>query len=237
MADPVYKERLQKYLARAGIASRRKAELLIEAGEVVVDGRRAVLGMSVGPGDEVRVRGEVVVPAERHRTFMLYKPTGVLTTAHDKYGRKTVMELMPLIPALHPVGRLDRDSEGLLLLTTDGGLTEELTHPRYRHEKEYRVWCREGRVVPSMLARLCAGVLLEDGIARALRAYPKPGGCVVVLAEGRKRQVRRMLASVGYTVTRLLRTRFAGLQLAELAPGEYRELTRKEVRRLRYTRS
>jgi 23S rRNA pseudouridine2605 synthase len=233
----VSRERLQKYLARAGVASRRKAELLIETGEVTVNGCRAELGMSVALGDEVRVRGELVVPAERHHTFMLYKPTAVLTTVHDEYGRKTVMDLLPPLPALHPVGRLDRDSEGLLLLTTDGELTLKLTHPRYRHEKEYRAWCREGEVASSSLSRLCSGVRLEDGVARALRARPLPGGCVLVLAEGRKRQVRRMLAEVGYTVTRLQRTRFAGLSLGKLAPGDYRELTRKEVGRLRYTRS
>ena len=133
------------------------------------------------------------------------------------------------MPGLHPVGRLDLDSEGLLLLTTDGDLTLRLTHPRYRHEKEYRVWTDPPDVSDEALARLTSGVTLEDGPARAERAERAPGGAVVVLREGRKRQVRRMLAAVGHEVVRLKRTRVAGLELGDLPVGRFRELTAAET--------
>ena len=222
-------QRLQKVLARAGVASRRKAEELIEAGRVTVNGRVAALGDVANPGDDVRLDGRPLPRPERSVTYLLHKPRGLVTTASDELGRPTVMDLVPAVPGLHPVGRLDLDSEGLLLLTTDGDLTLRLTHPRYRHEKEYRVWTDPPDVSDEALARLTSGVTLEDGPARAERAERAPGGAVVVLREGRKRQVRRMLAAVGHEVVRLKRTRVAGLELGDLPVGRFRELTAAET--------
>jgi 23S rRNA pseudouridine2605 synthase len=233
-ADPA-SERLQRYLARAGVASRRKAEALIEAGRVTVDGAVATLGQKVAPGQRVHLDGAAVAARTEHRTFALHKPPGVLTTASDQRGRRTVLELLPVVPGLHPVGRLDRDSEGLLLLTTDGALTAALTHPRYGHVKTYRAWCGGGVVPRDACRALEAGVELDDGPARALRARPAPGGVVLELGEGRKRQVRRMLAAVGHPVERLVRTHVGGLALGDLAPGAYRELGPEDLRRLGYT--
>ncbi len=222
-------QRLQRLIARAGVASRRKAEELIAAGRVTVNGRVAVLGDVAGEGDDVRVDGRPLPPPARDVTYLLNKPPGYVTTASDERGRPTVMELVPAVPGLHPVGRLDLDSEGLLLLTTVGDLTLRLTHPRFQHEKEYRVWTDPPRVPEAALERLCAGVELEDGPAVAVRAEHAEGGAVVVLREGRKRQVRRMLASVGHEVVRLVRTRVATLELGDLPPGGYRELTPDEA--------
>jgi len=222
-------QRLQKVLARAGVASRRKAEELIRAGRVTVNGRVAALGDVADPGDDVRLDGRPLPRPERSVTYLLHKPRGLVTTASDELGRPTVMDLVPAVPGLHPVGRLDLDSEGLLLLTTDGDLTLRLTHPRYRHEKEYRVWTDPPDVSDEALARLTSGVTLEDGPARAERAERAPGGAVVVLREGRKRQVRRMLAAVGHEVVRLKRTRVAGLELGDLPVGRFRELTAAET--------
>ncbi len=230
-------ERLQKVLAQAGVASRRKSEDLITSGEVTVNGQRAELGMRVSPQDEVRVAGELVgrKKAKDDVTYAFYKPVGVLSSSSDDRGRKTVMDFLPDVPGLHPVGRLDLESEGLLLLTTDGELTLQLTHPRFEHEKEYRVWC--DRPVPGeVLQRLERGVTLEDGPARAVRAHRAEGGCVLILGEGRNHQVRRMLAAFRLRVTRLKRTRVGGLRLDGLKSGEYRLLEAKEVARLGYTR-
>jgi 23S rRNA pseudouridine2605 synthase len=225
-------ERLQKYLARAGVASRRKAEELISSGRVTVNGNVAVVGMKVQDGDEVCVDKKRVERVAETITYMLNKPTGYVTTADDEMGRKTVLELLPETPGLHPVGRLDMDSEGLLLLTNDGDLTLRLTHPRYEHEKEYRVWCKEGELGAGELAILEQGLTLDDGPARAIVAKRAEGGCKLVLAEGRNRQVRRMLAKVGYSVTRLVRTRIARLELGELASGQYRVLNDDDLKLL-----
>lgn len=220
-------ERLQKFLSRAGVASRRKAEALITAGAVTVNGVRAELGQRVEAGDEVRVNG-VRALAQEHVTYLLNKPVGVLSTVSDDRGRETVIDLLPDVPGLHPVGRLDLDSEGLLLVTNDGALTLKLTHPRFEHEKEYRVWCAEP-LDERVIHKLLSGVTLTDGPARAFAAKLSPGGCTVVLREGRNRQVRRMLAALGYSVTRLKRTRVAHLTLGELAAGEWRELTETDL--------
>lgn len=235
-ADTISGERLQKVLARAGIASRRKAEALIEAGRVSVGGELARLGQRVRVGDDVRVDGVKLPAAVESVTYLLNKPAGFLTTVSDERGRATVMDLVPAAPGLHPVGRLDRSSEGALILTTDGDLTLHLSHPRYGHVKEYRVWCAEGALPAAALARLEAGVVLDDGRARALEARAADGGCIVVLGEGRNRQVRRMLAAVGYQVTRLQRTRIGTLDLADLEIGAYRRLESGEVERLRAPR-
>lgn len=197
--------------------------------------RVAVLGDRVAPGEVLRVDGRIVQAASAQRTFMLHKPAGVITTASDERGRRTVLELVPHVAGLHPVGRLDRDSEGLLLLTTDGSLTLHLTHPRFEHSKTYRVWCEAGTPAPAALERLRRGVRLEDGPARARSVLAAPGGAVIVLTEGRKRQVRRMFAAIGAPVTRLLRTHVGGLPLADLPAGAWRELAPIDLERLGYT--
>ena len=228
-------ERLQKVMARAGVASRRASEDLIRAGRVTVDGAVAELGQRVTAAERIAVDGEPVERRVRHRTLVLHKPDGVVVTAHDPQGRPTVFDLVPAIDGLHPVGRLDMDSEGLQLLTTDGELTLRLTHPRYGHRKEYRVWCVEGGVADEALARLERGVDLDDGPARALVARPASGGAVITLEEGRNRQVRRMFEAVGYRVERLLRTRIDDLPLGDLAPGSWREVGPEDLARLGYT--
>lgn len=227
-------QRLQKYLARLGVASRRAAENLIREGRVTVNGQVAELGCSVTSGDEVRVDGKLLDADQYERiTFMLYKPVGYVTTAQDEYGRKNVLSAMPEVPGLHPVGRLDKDSEGLLLLTTDGDLTLTLTHPRYGHEKAYRAWT-DGEYEPTAQELKCLeeGIELEDGLAQAVRAQSAPDGALVVLTEGRKRQVRRMFEEIGHPVTRLLRYRVGGLWLGDLHPGEYKQLNQYDLRDL-----
>lgn len=224
-------ERLQKRLARAGVASRRATEELIGAGRITVNGQVATLGQSVTDTDDIRLDGRLIeTQAAEKVTFALYKPRGYVTTASDEYGRKNVLDAMPKIPGLHPVGRLDRDSEGLLLLTTDGDLTLTMTHPRYGHEKAYRAWTESDvDPTPAELDSLVSGVELEDGPASAISASPALGGAFVVLAEGRKRQVRRMLEAVGHPVSRLLRYRVGGVWLGDLDVGEYRELDSRDL--------
>lgn len=222
-------ERLQKVLARIGVASRRGVEDLIRQGRIEVDGLPATLGMRLIGGEEVLVDGRPVADEQAAVTYMLNKPRGVISTARDERGRRTVLDLVPPTPGLHPVGRLDRDSEGLLLLTTDGELTLRLTHPRYGHRKTYLVWCEQGTVPSPVLRRLERGVELEDGSARVLEARGRPGGCRLVLGEGRKRQVRRMLAAVGFDVQRLVRTSIGELELGDLASGSFRELADEEI--------
>jgi len=227
-------ERLQKVLAQAGVASRRKSEALILAGRVTINGQVAKLGAKVAAGNDVRVDGRRIKrPATV--TYAYHKPVGEICSVSDERGRKTVLDSLPQLAGLHPVGRLDQDSEGLLLITNDGALTQQLSHPRFAHEKEYRVWCAEGTVAAAALRQLRAGIMLDDGPAAALRASPAPGGCIVVLGEGRKRQLRRMLAAVGYRALRLQRTRIAGLKLGSLATGQYRELSPLELASLGYT--
>jgi 23S rRNA pseudouridine2605 synthase len=225
-------ERLQKYLSRAGVASRRKAEALITARRVRVNGNIATLGTKVNQGDEVLLDGKRVEAMSEKITYILNKPTGYVTTAEDELGRPTILELVPGVPGLHPVGRLDMDSEGLLLLTNDGDLTLRLTHPRYEHEKEYRVWLKEGQPEAGALSTLERGLELDDGPAKATLAKLAEGGCILVLKEGRKRQVKRMMAAVGYTVTRLVRTRIARLNLGDLPTGQYRNLSDDELKLL-----
>ena len=230
------KERLQKFLSRAGVASRRKAEVLITEGRVTVNGQKAELGMKVSNEDEVRVGGERIENNTKRVTYAFNKPPGVITTVTDNRGRQTVIDLFPEIPGLHPAGRLDAESEGLLIVTNDGDLTLELTHPRFGHEKEYRVWCREGTLQAWALGKLEKGIELEDGLARAIVAKVADGGCTLVLDEGRNHQVRRMLGALGLHVTRLQRIRIGGLELGNLKPGGYRRLSQEDLARLRGSR-
>lgn len=227
-------ERLQKVLARAGFGSRRACEELIARGRVTVNGRVARLGDKVDPSrDVVEVDGSRVNLDPNVRYFALHKPAGVVTTLRDPRGRPDLRGLLPPGPRVYPVGRLDRDSEGLLLLTNDGELANRLMHPRYGVEKEYLVSVR-GRPRPAHVARLLRGVELEDGPARAAMARivatrPDRGQLRVVMTEGRKREVRRMLAALGLPVERLVRVRIGPVRLHGLPPGAWRELTTEEV--------
>jgi len=226
--------RLNAFLARAGVASRRRADELIKAGRVTVNGEPGRLNTVVGAHDRVEVDGREV-ERQRLRYVLLHKPAGVVTTAHDPQGRPTVVELVPDEPRVVPVGRLDADTTGALLLTNDGPLAHRLAHPRYGVDKTY-VAEVEGDPDAEALQRLCDGIELEDGRTGPARARRLGRGRVeLVLHEGRKHQVKRMLAAVGLPVTRLQRSGYAGLTLEGLEPGECRELTDREVELLRTT--
>ena len=224
--------RLNAYLARAGIASRRGADELIKAGRVTVNGVRGELNTFVQATDAVLVDGrEVGRQALRH--VLLNKPRGTITTARDPEGRPTVVDLVKGDVRVVPVGRLDRDTTGVLLLTNDGPLAHRLAHPRYGIEKTYVAEVR-GEPSDETLARLATGVELEDGPTAPARVRRLgPSRVELVLHEGRNRQVRRMFEAVGHPVERLRRSRYAGLGPGRLKPGDWRELTRDEVRRLR----
>lgn len=226
-------ERLQKVLARTGIGSRRVCEELIADGRVTVNGEVAELGRRVDPDrDAVEVDGVRISVAEGLVHYLLNKPRGVVTTASDPQGRPTVVDLVPPEPRVFPVGRLDVDTEGLLLLTNNGDLAHRLTHPSFGVEKEY-VAHVEGRPTPSALRRLREGVDLDDGrSAPAKASLVEPSVLRVTIHEGRNRQVRRMCEAVGHPVVRLVRTRIGPLADRRLKPGEWRELTSDEVRAL-----
>ncbi len=234
-------ERLQKYLARCGVASRRASEQIITSGRVRVNGQRAVeLGTSVDPErDRVEVDGRAVRPPATQSYIALNKPIGVVSTASDTRGRRTVLDLVPGDARLFPVGRLDYDSEGLILLTDDGDLAMRLTHPRHGVEKEYRALLR-GDMTEDVLERLRAGIEL-DGTRTApatferLEEHPDGDWVRVVLHEGRNRQIRRMVEAVDLDVVRLVRVRVGSLRLGSLAPGGWRQLSAAEVAALRGT--
>src|SRR5215217_7281738 len=224
--------RLNAYLARAGIASRRKADELIKAGRVSVNGEPGQLNTFVERGDRVEVDGGTVAP-QTLAYVLLHKPAGVVTTAHDPHGRPTVVGLVEHESRVVPVGRLDADTTGALVLTNDGDLAHRLAHPRYGVEKTY-VAEVAGDLDEAALARLRDGIELEDGRTAPARARRLGRGRVeLVLHEGRTHQVKRMLEAVGHPVRRLRRTRYAGLTLAGLEPGRWRELTAREVEALR----
>ncbi len=224
--------RLNAYLARAGIASRRGADELILAGRVRVNGEPGQLNTFVGAGDRVEVDGREIAP-QRLAYVLLHKPAGVVTTVRDPQRRPTVVELVPREPRVVPVGRLDADTTGALLLTNDGPLAHRLAHPRYGVEKTYEAEV-EGDPDEAALRRLRDGVELEDGRTAPARVRRLGRGRIeLVLHEGRKHQVKRMLAAVGHPVVRLHRSRYAGLTLDGLEPGAWRELEPFEVDRLR----
>jgi pseudouridine synthase len=224
--------RLNAFLARAGVASRRGADELIKAGRVTVNEAPGELNTFVERTDVVRVDGrELGKQALRH--VLLNKPRGTITTASDPSGRPTVVELVKGDVRVVPVGRLDRDTTGVLLLTNDGPLAHRLAHPRYGVEKMYVAEVR-GEPSDETLAALAGGIELEDGPTAPARVRRlAPSRVELVLHEGRNRQVRRMFEAVGHPVERLRRSRYAGLGPGRLRPGDWRELTRDEVRRLR----
>jgi 23S rRNA pseudouridine2605 synthase len=228
--------RLNAYLARAGIASRRGAEELIRTGRVRVNGEVAGLATFVEGEDTVEVDGEEVSP-EPLTYVLLHKPPGVVTTASDPHGRPTVVGLVGHERRVVPVGRLDADTTGVLLLTNDGPLAHRLMHPRYEVDKVYVVDV-EGDADDRALARLAAGVELEDGTTAPARVRRlAPSRIELTVHEGRKHQVKRMLAAVGHPVTRLHRSSYAGLTPDGLEPGEWRELSADEVALLRAPRA
>ncbi len=234
------KDRIQKILARAGHGSRRACEELIAQGRVTLNGKAAKLGEKADPTqDEIRVDGIRVRVSPAPKVYIaLHKPRGVLTTTRENDSRPTIRDLVPVPGHLYPVGRLDYESEGLILLTNDGDLTNKLTHPRYRHEKEYRVLVAR-QPTREQAEALRHGVVLEDGHrtapakVRVGETLPGKGTWMTItLTEGRKRQIREMCARVGLPVRRLIRVRLGTLKLGKLKPREWRYLTEAEVRAL-----
>lgn len=232
--------RLQRYLARAGSASRRGAEEIIRNGRVTIGGKRTNdPAAEVATGVEVRVDGRLV-RIEDLLTLLMHKPPGILTTTRDPDGRRTVIDLLGRFGQsvrLFPVGRLDYHTQGVLLLTNDGDLMQHLLHPSHRIERVYQAKL-QGLVRPEAIARLRRGVRLADGPARADRVRVvgdtgKHTWIEVALHEGRNRQIHRMAEAIGYRVTKLVRTSFAGLEVGDLMPGRWRELSRRELAVLR----
>lgn len=234
-------ERLQKILARAGVASRRAAEEMIRAGRVAVDGRVvSELGTKADPQQQaISLDGRPLPRQEALAYWMVHKPAGVICTVDDPQGRPKVVDLLPpeVRGRLYPVGRLDLNSEGLVLLTNDGELANQLMHPRHQVAKRYLVWV-EGRPSAAALEQLRGGVDLDGQATAPARVGLKGGGSQgsklsFVLQEGRKREIRLMCRAVGHPVRRLLRVGLGPLRLGELPPGQARPLTRAEVQSLR----
>ena len=217
-------------MARCGIASRRVCEEMITDERVVINGELATLGDKVdATQDVVAVDGVELSVVPDLVMYLLNKPAGVVSSASDPQGRPTVVELVPAEARVYPVGRLDLDTEGLILLTNDGALTHRLTHPSFGVEKEYLAEI-DGAISPGALRKLRQGVQLEDGLTTPAQASsPAPGMVRLIIHEGRNRQVRRMCAAVGHPVKRLIRTRIGPVTDSKLKPGEWRELIRTEV--------
>ena len=232
--------RLQKYLADAGLGSRRACEGFIAEGRVAVNGEPATLGVSVEPGkDQVTLDGKPVGRAQTTVALILYKPRGVVSTSDDPQGRKTVQDYVQDIPErLYNVGRLDINSEGLLVMTNDGDLAYRMTHPKFMVGKTYYAVV-DGKLTASQIASLTNGVMLEDGVtapAKVERVRPTINGdtsFLITIHEGRNRQVRRMAEAVGHRVLRLKREQFGPLELGNLHPGERRVLTATEIAALK----
>jgi 23S rRNA pseudouridine2605 synthase len=229
--------RIHRALAQAGVASRRASEALVEAGRVTVNGVVATVGQQVGPGDAVAIDGKAV-QAEQLRVYVLNKKAGVVSTVSDPEGRPTVIDDMPDNVRLYPVGRLDIDTTGALLITNDGELANRLMHPRAKAPKIYEALV-EGRVSAETVRRLRSGVELEDGMTLPAKAevmdrlHPGATWLRIELTEGRNRQIKRMGIAVGHRVKKLRRVRYAGIGVQGLRPGEWRPVTRDELNRLR----
>lgn len=229
--------RIQKAIANAGLMSRRKAEDAIEAGRVAIDGRLAILGDRVDVDTERLTLDGFPLPVNPDvETHLLYKPVGAISTASDPHGRQTVVDLIGSDKRLYPVGRLDSDSEGLILVSNDGELTNRVTHPRYGITKRYLARI-VGRPAPADLRRLVEGVDLDDGPAKAtsarlVDAHGQESLVEIVMIEGRNREVRRMMSAIGFEVQRLVRTAIGPISDPKLRPGESRVLSGNEVRAL-----
>lgn len=231
--------RLQKYISQCGIASRRKAEELILQGSVKINGKTAVLGDKVYPNDKVYLRGKrIILPKNSNRYIMLNKPRGFITTMSDDRGRKCVAELVQNVgERVYPIGRLDKDSEGMLILTNDGDFANKIMHPRNSVYKNYRVTVRPN-IDEEQLIKLETGVTLDDGTKTApaqVTVIHKEQGRVVlemILHEGKNREIRRMCEALGLEVARLKRTQIGGVKMGMLKQGDWRDLTEKEVKAL-----
>lgn len=229
--------RVHRAIALAGVASRRAAERMVEEGRVEVNGARASVGQVVSETDRVSVDGESIAGPEDLRAYLLHKKAGLVSTAHDPQGRPTVLDDLPHDVRLYPVGRLDLNTTGALLITNDGELAARLMHPRSKAPKTYEVLMR-GRVSAATVRKLRDGVELDDGMTLPARVEPMerlaPQGTwlTIELTEGRNRQVRRMGDAVGHRVMRLHRARYAGLSVRGMAPGRWRPITRAEWHRL-----
>jgi pseudouridine synthase len=223
--------RVQKFLSEQGIASRRKAEEFIKSGQVSINGRRAKLGDKVDPEkDEVKVYGKVVQRSEQKIYIALNKPKGVVVSKHDPHGRKTVFAFLPeeLRSKVHNVGRLDYDTEGLIILTNDGDLTQKLSHPKYEHDKEYEV-ITDAEPKSTQLKKLSEGIELPTGITSPAKIKVRSGKVYITVHEGKKRQIRRMFNAVGLGVRNLKRIRIGKLKLPNIAPGQYVELNKEDI--------
>jgi 23S rRNA pseudouridine2605 synthase len=232
-------ERIQKLLAQVGFGSRRACEEYITSGRVRVNGQVALLGQKADPAvDKITLDGKPLPARERLKYIALYKPRNVISSVEDEVGRKTVRDLIPETGHLYPVGRLDWDSEGLILMTNDGDLTNRLTHPRYGHQKEYKVLIAR-RPEPEQLETWRRGVVLEDGYKTApakVYAEAEAGkGCWIrlTMGEGRKHQIREIGSILGLPVVRIVRVRIGTLRLGTLKPAEWRHLTEGEVTELK----
>ncbi len=230
--------RLQKFLAQAGVASRRAAEEMVRQGRVEVNRRKAEIGCSVDPlKDDVRVDGRPVSAAETKIYLAFYKPRGCITSARDPQGRKTVFDFLPKFPVrLFPVGRLDYDAEGLLLLTNDGALANRLLHPRYGISKVYEVKVK-GHPDPEAFEKLRSGVVLEEGttapaVVESIRVLPRASWLRIILHQGWNRQIKRMCEAVGHPVLKIKRIAYGPVRLGELAPGDFRHLGPDELERI-----
>lgn len=231
--------RLQKYMASCGVASRRACEKLIAEGSVTVDGAViTTMGVQVEPGQTVCLNGKRITPEEDKRYILYHKPAGEVTTANDPEGRATVLDKFRDYPVrLYPVGRLDYDSEGLLLLTNDGDLTERLLHPSKEVDKTYLARVA-GEIAPEEVSRLIRGVMVDGRLtsrakARVIKADENFTDMLITIHEGRNRQIRKMVEAVGHNVLMLRRVRFGPLTLGELKRGMWRELTAKEIEELK----
>lgn len=225
-------ERVQKFLSEQGIASRRKAEEFIKSGQVSINGHRAKLGDKVDPeNDEVKVYGKVVKTAGHKKIYIaMNKPKGAVVSKSDTHGRKTVFSLLPeeLRTKVHNVGRLDFDTEGLLILTNDGDLTQQLAHPSYEHDKEYEV-VPDAEPKPQQLEKLRDGVELPTGMTRPAAVKQRSGKVYIVVHEGKKRQIRRMFTAVGLGVVNLKRIRINKLKLPDIPAGSYIEIKKSDI--------
>ncbi len=232
--------RINKYLASLGLASRRQVDEFIEQGQIKVNGQPAELGMKIDPSiDEIEFKGKKfpLEKREEKEYWKVYKPVGVISTTDDPREREAVVDLVDTEARVYPVGRLDKDSEGLLLLTNDGELTYKLTHPKFEIEKEYVVWFN-GELTEEGLKMIKEGVILSDGMTsparvQVIRNIENRGLFKIILTEGKNREIRRVAAKVGLTVTRLKRVRMGSLKLGTLQPGEVKKLTEKEVAELK----
>jgi len=232
-------ERVQKILSQAGLGSRRSCEKFIEAGRVTVNGKTISLGDKADPErDEIKIDGQAISAPEKFVYYALYKPRGILSSTKSENNRKTVVEFIPGEENIYPVGRLDIDSEGLILLTNDGELTNYLTHPRYEHEKEYRILLAS-HPDKTQLETWKRGLVLADGYktkpaqVRIEKRKGKGTWLRVIMTEGHKRQIRETAQQLGLYVVKLIRIRIAALELGGLKSGQYRPLTPKEISQLK----